>query len=62
MNDQPMTTAERVSKSQAKALEEGAVRVQAIIRDKDAVRALKRLTKTYGSRVAAITEALKSHR
>jgi hypothetical protein len=57
----PLTPAERVSRSRARALEAGAVAVPyTVLRDPIAIAALARLREQHGSLRAALEHALKS--
>lgn len=57
-----MTPSQSVAKSRAKALESGAERIEAILRDPVAVAIWRDLVDTHGSKVAALTHLLKSLR
>ena len=53
-----ISAAQRVSRSRAKTLAAGAMRVEVILRDPAAIAAMNRLIAARGSRVAAVTYAL----
>jgi hypothetical protein len=55
----PDSPSKRVARSRAKSINDGARRVEVILRDPDSIASLDRLTDEHGSVTAAVTAALK---
>ncbi|MDQ3287668.1 MAG: hypothetical protein M3Q42_05285 [Pseudomonadota bacterium] len=54
----PRTPSQRTTASRARSLEAGAVRVDVILRDPEAISALEALAVRYGSRAEAVRQAV----